>query len=134
MRKMDCRELLVGGGGREEDVMKVVRVVRELVSLVGGDGEGGLIGDLLMGECVKDILNSLNEVGGENGLEEKKSELEGRSEVKDGNRNEEVGWRGRRSRERNGRGGYKLEKRMSEGGKGVGRKKRRVGRRVRGRK
>ena len=78
MRKMDCTQLLVPPAPTEEDVMKLVSVVTQLLTLVPPDRQAALIGDLFIPESLKDIFNSFNELAAENRLQQKKSELEGR--------------------------------------------------------
>ena len=134
MRKMDCTQLLVPPAPTEEDVMKLVSVVTQLLTLVPPDRQAALIGDLFIPESLKDIFNSFNELAAENRLQQKKSELEGRTEVNHANTNEEVPSRRTRSRDTNARGAYKLQKTITEGPKAVPTKKRRVATRVRGRK
>ncbi|MGN3783105.1 UNVERIFIED_CONTAM: hypothetical protein QQF81_09055, partial [Melissococcus plutonius] len=90
--------------------------------------------DLFIPESLKDIFNSFNELAAENRLQQKKSELEGRTEVNHANTNEEVPSRRTRSRDTNARGAYKLQNTITEGPKAVPTKKRRVATRVRGRK
>lgn len=90
MRKMDCTQLLVPPAPTEEDVMKLVSVVTQLLTLVPPDRQAALIGDLFIPESLKDIFNSFNELAAENRLQQKKSELEGRTEVNHANTNEEV--------------------------------------------
>ena len=134
MRKMDCTQLLVPPAPTEEDVMKLVSVVTQLLTLVPPDRQAALIGDLFIPESLKDIFNSFNELAAENRLQQKKSELEGRTEVNHANTNEEVPSRRTRSRDTNARGAYKLQNTITEGPKAVPTKKRRVATRVRGRK
>lgn len=134
MRKMDCTQLLVPPAPTEEDVMKLVSVVTQLLTLVPPDRQAALIGDLFIPESLKDIFNSFNELAAENRLQQKKSELEGRTEVNHANANEEVPSRRTRSRDTNARGAYKLQNTITEGPKAVPTKKRRVATRVRGRK
>lgn len=134
MRKMDCTQLLVPPAPTEEDVMKLVSVVTQLLTLVPPDSQAALIGDLFIPESLKDIFNSFNELAAENRLQQKKSELEGRTEVNHANTNEEVPSRRTRSRDTNARGAYKLQNTITEGPKAVPTKKRRVATRVRGRK
>ncbi|MDB1878578.1 hypothetical protein PMX66_10590 [Collinsella aerofaciens] len=134
MRKMDCTQLLVPPAPTEEDVMKLVSVVTQLLTLVPPDRQAALIGDLFIPESLKDIFNSFNELAAENRLLQKKSELEGRTEVNHANTNEEVPSRRTRSRDTNARGAYKLQNTITEGPKAVPTKKRRVATRVRGRK
>ncbi|AKA10103.1 Rep2p (plasmid) [Saccharomyces cerevisiae YJM1381] len=134
MRKMDCTQLLVPSAPTEEDVMKLVSVVTQLLTLVPPDRQAALIGDLFIPESLKDIFNSFNELAAENRLQQKKSELEGRTEVNHANTNEEVPSRRTRSRDTNARGAYKLQNTITEGPKAVPTKKRRVATRVRGRK
>ncbi|AKA10123.1 Rep2p (plasmid) [Saccharomyces cerevisiae YJM1417] len=134
MRKMDCTQLLVPPAPTEEDVMKLVSVVTQLLTLVPPDRQAALIGDLFIPESLKDIFNSFNELAAENRLQQKKSELEGRTEVNHANTNEEVPSRRTRSRDTNARGAYKLQNTITEGPKAVLTKKRRVATRVRGRK
>ena len=134
MRKMDCTQLLVPPAPTEEDVMKLVSVVTQLLTLVPPDRQAALIGDLFIPESLKDIFNSFNELAAENRLQQKKSELEGRTEVNHANTNEEVPSRRTRSRDTNARGAYKLQATIREGPKAVPTKKRRVATRVRGRK
>ena len=134
MRKMDCTQLLVPPAPTEEDVMKLVSVVTQLLTLVPPDRQAALIGDLFIPESLKDIFNSFNELAAENRLQQKKSELEGRTEVNHANTNEEVPSRRTRSRDTNARGAYKLQNTSTEGPKAVPTKKRRVATRVRGRK
>ena len=134
MRKMDCTQLLVPPAPTEEDVMKLVSVVTQLLTLVPPDRQAALIGDLFIPESLKDIFNSFNELVAENRLQQKKSELEGRTEVNHANTNEEVPSRRTRSRDTNARGAYKLQNTITEGPKAVPTKKRRVATRVRGRK
>lgn len=134
MRKMDCTQLLVPPAPTEEDVMKLVSVVIQLLTLVPPDRQAALIGDLFIPESLKDIFNSFNELAAENRLQQKKSELEGRTEVNHANTNEEVPSRRTRSRDTNARGAYKLQNTITEGPKAVPTKKRRVATRVRGRK
>lgn len=134
MRKMDCTHLLVPPAPTEEDVMKLVSVVTQLLTLVPPDRQAALIGDLFIPESLKDIFNSFNELAAENRLQQKKSELEGRTEVNHANTNEEVPSRRTRSRDTNARGAYKLQNTITEGPKAVPTKKRRVATRVRGRK
>ncbi|MZH18133.1 hypothetical protein GT641_12860 [Clostridium sp. BIOML-A1] len=134
MRKMDCTQLLVPPAPTEEDVMKLVSVVTQLLTLVPPDRQAALIGDLFIPEPLKDIFNSFNELAAENRLQQKKSELEGRTEVNHANTNEEVPSRRTRSRDTNARGAYKLQNTITEGPKAVPTKKRRVATRVRGRK
>ena len=110
MRKMDCTQLLVPPAPTEEDVMKLVSVVTQLLTLVPPDRQAALIGDLFIPESLKDIFNSFNELAAENRLQQKKSELEGRTEVNHANTNEEVPSRRTRSRDTNARGAYKLQK------------------------
>lgn len=133
MRKMDCTQLLVPPAPTEEDVMKLVSVVTQLLTLVPPDRQAALIGDLFIPESLKDIFNSFNELAAENRLQQKKSELEGRTEVNHANTNEEVPSRRTRSRDTNARA-YKLQNTITEGPKAVPTKKRRVATRVRGRK
>ena len=133
MRKMDCTQLLVPPAPTEEDVMKLVSVVTQLLTLVPPDRQAALIGDLFIPESLKDIFNSFNELAAENRLQQKKSELEGRTEVNHANTNEEVPSRRTRSRDTNARGAYKLQNTITEGPKAVPTKKRRVATRVRGR-
>ena len=134
MRKMDCTQLLVPPAPTEEDVMKLVSVVTQLLTLVPPDRQAALIGDLFIPESLKDIFNSFNELAAKNRLQQKKSELEGRTEVNHANTNEEVPSRRTRSRDTNARGAYKLQNTITEGPKAVPTKKRRVATRVRGRK
>ena len=134
MRKMDWTQLLVRPAPTEEDVMKLVSVVTQLLTLVPPDRQAALIGDLFIPESLKDIFNSFNELAAENRLQQKKSELEGRTEVNHANTNEEVPSRRTRSRDTNARGAYKLQNTITEGPKAVPTKKRRVATRVRGRK
>ena len=134
MRKMDCTQLLVPPAPTEEDVMKLVSVVTQLLTLVPPDRQAALIGDLFIPESLKDIFNSFNELAAENRLQQKKSELEGRTEVNHANTNEEVPSRRTRSRDTNARGAYKLQNTITECPKAVPTKKRRVATRVRGRK
>ena len=134
MRKMDCTQLLVPPAPTEEDVMKLVSVVTQLLTLVPPDRQAALIGDLFIPESLKDIFNSFNELAAENRLQQKKSDLEGRTEVNHANTNEEVPSRRTRSRDTNARGAYKLQNTITEGPKAVPTKKRRVATRVRGRK
>lgn len=134
MRKMDCTQLFVPPAPTEEDVMKLVSVVTQLLTLVPPDRQAALIGDLFIPESLKDIFNSFNELAAENRLQQKKSELEGRTEVNHANTNEEVPSRRTRSRDTNARGAYKLQNTITEGPKAVPTKKRRVATRVRGRK
>ena len=134
MRKMDCTQLLVPPAPTEEDVMKLVSVVTQLLTLVPPDRQAALIGDLFIPESLKDIFNSFNELAAENRLQQKKSELEGRTEVNHANTNEEVPSRRTRSRDTNARGAYKLQNTITEGPKAVPTKKRRVATRLRGRK
>ena len=134
MRKMDCTQLLVPPAPTEEDVMKLVSVVTQLLTLVPPDRQAALIGDLFIPESLKDIFNSFNELAAENQKKKKKSELEGRTEVNHANTNEEVPSRRTRSRDTNARGAYKLQNTITEGPKAVPTKKRRVATRVRGRK
>ncbi|WP_195936972.1 hypothetical protein [Bifidobacterium breve] len=134
MRKMDCTQLLVPPAPTEEDVMKLVSVVTQLLTLVPPDRQAALIGDLFIPESLKDIFNSFNELAAENRLQQKKRELEGRTEVNHANTNEEVPSRRTRSRDTNARGAYKLQNTITEGPKAVPTKKRRVATRVRGRK
>ena len=134
MRKMDCTQLLVPPAPTEEDVMKLVSVVTQLLTLVPPDRQAALIGDLFIPESLKDIFNSFNELAAENRLQQKMSELEGRTEVNHANTNEEVPSRRTRSRDTNARGAYKLQNTITEGPKAVPTKKRRVATRVRGRK
>ena len=134
MRKMDCTQLLVPPAPTEEDVMKLVSVVTQLLTLVPPDRQAALIGDLFIPESLKDIFNSFNELAAEDRLQQKKSELEGRTEVNHANTNEEVPSRRTRSRDTNARGAYKLQNTITEGPKAVPTKKRRVATRVRGRK
>ena len=134
MRKMDCTQLLVPPAPTEEDVMKLVSVVTQLLTLVPPDRQAALIGDLFIPESLKDIFNSFNELAAENRLQQKKSELEGRTEVNHANTNEEVPSRRTRTRDTNARGAYKLQNTITEGPKAVPTKKRRVATRVRGRK
>ena len=134
MRKMDCTQLLVPPAPTEEDVMKLVSVVTQLLTLVPPDRQAAIIGDLFIPESLKDIFNSFNELAAENRLQQKKSELEGRTEVNHANTNEEVPSRRTRSRDTNARGAYKLQNTITEGPKAVPTKKRRVATRVRGRK
>ena len=134
MRKMDCTQLLVPPAPTEEDVMKLVSVVTQLLTLVPPDRQAALIGDLFIPESLKDIFNSFNELAAENRLQQKKSEMEGRTEVNHANTNEEVPSRRTRSRDTNARGAYKLQNTITEGPKAVPTKKRRVATRVRGRK
>lgn len=134
MRKMDCTQLLVPPAPTEEDVMKLVSVVTQLLTLVPPDRQAALIDDLFIPESLKDIFNSFNELAAENRLQQKKSELEGRTEVNHANTNEEVPSRRTRSRDTNARGAYKLQNTITEGPKAVPTKKRRVATRVRGRK
>ena len=134
MRKMDCTQLLVPPAPTEEDVMKLVSVVTQLLTLVPPDRQAALIGDLFIPESLKDIFNSFNELAAENRLQQKKSELEGRTEVNHANTNEEVPSRRTRRRDTNARGAYKLQNTITEGPKAVPTKKRRVATRVRGRK
>ena len=134
MRKMDCTQLLVPPAPTEEDVMKLVSVVTQLLTLVPPYRQAALIGDLFIPESLKDIFNSFNELAAENRLQQKKSELEGRTEVNHANTNEEVPSRRTRSRDTNARGAYKLQNTITEGPKAVPTKKRRVATRVRGRK
>ena len=134
MRKMDCTQLLVPPAPTEEDVMKLVSVVTQLLTLVPPDRQAALIGDLFIPESLKDIFNSFNELAAENRLQQKKSELEGRTEVNHANTNEEVPSRRTRSRDTNARGAYKLQNTITGGPKAVPTKKRRVATRVRGRK
>nr|AKI06389.1 Rep2p [Saccharomyces boulardii (nom. inval.)]AKI06393.1 Rep2p [Saccharomyces boulardii (nom. inval.)]AKI06397.1 Rep2p [Saccharomyces boulardii (nom. inval.)]AKI06402.1 Rep2p [Saccharomyces boulardii (nom. inval.)]AKI06406.1 Rep2p [Saccharomyces boulardii (nom. inval.)] len=134
MRKMDCTQLLVPPAPTEEDVMKLVSVVTQLLTLVPPDRQAALIGDSFIPESLKDIFNSFNELAAENRLQQKKSELEGRTEVNHANTNEEVPSRRTRSRDTNARGAYKLQNTITEGPKAVPTKKRRVATRVRGRK
>ena len=126
MRKMDCTQLLVPPAPTEEDVMKLVSVVTQLLTLVPPDRQAALIGDLFIPESLKDIFNSFNELAAENRLQQKKSELEGRTEVNHANTNEEVPSRRTRSRDTNARGAYKLQNTITEGPKAVPTKKRRV--------
>ena len=123
MRKMDCTQLLVPPAPTEEDVMKLVSVVTQLLTLVPPDRQAALIGDLFIPESLKDIFNSFNELAAENRLQQKKSELEGRTEVNHANTNEEVPSRRTRSRDTNARGAYKLQNTITEGPKAVPRKK-----------
>ena len=134
MRKMDCTQLLVPPAPTEEDVMKLVSVVTQLLTLVPPDRQAALIGDLFIPESLKDIFNSFNELAAENRLQQKKSELEGRTEVNHANTNEEVPSRRTRSRDTNARGAYKLQNTITEGPTAVPTKKRRGATRVRGRK
>ena len=134
MRKMDCTQLLVPPAPTKEDVMKLVSVVTQLLTLVPPDRQAALIGDSFIPESLKDIFNSFNELAAENRLQQKKSELEGRTEVNHANTNEEVPSRRTRSRDTNARGAYKLQNTITEGPKAVPTKKRRVATRVRGRK
>ncbi|MCO5693223.1 hypothetical protein NDJ32_18505, partial [Acinetobacter baumannii] len=134
MRKMDCTQLLVPPAPTEEDVMKLVSVVTQLLTLVPPDRQAALIGDLFIPESLKDIFNSFNELAAENRVQQKKSELEGRTEVNHANTNEQVPPRRTRSRDTNARGAYKLQNTITEGPKAVPTKKRRVATRVRGRK
>ena len=115
MRKMDCTQLLVPPAPTEEDVMKLVSVVTQLLTLVPPDRQAALIGDLFIPESLKDIFNSFNELAAENRLQQKKSELEGRTEVNHANTNEEVPSRRTRSRDTNARGAYKLQNTITEG-------------------
>ncbi|MFC0210774.1 hypothetical protein, partial [Chelativorans intermedius] len=126
MRKMDCTQLLVPPAPTEEDVMKLVSVVTQLLTLVPPDRQAALIGDLFIPESLKDIFNSFNELAAENRLQQKKSELEGRTEVNHANTNEEVPSRRTRSRDTNARGAYKLQNTITEGPKAVPTKKRRA--------
>ena len=134
MRKMDCTQLLVPPAPTEEDVMKLVSVVTQLLTLYPPDRQAALIGDLFIPESLKDIFNSFNELAAENRLQQKKSEVEGRTEVNHANTNEEVPSRRTRSRDTTARGAYKLQNSITEGPKAVPTKKRRVATRVRGRK
>lgn len=128
MRNMDCTQLLVPPAPTEEDVMKLISIVTQLLTLVPADHQAALIDDLFIPESLKEIFNSFNKLAAQNHLQQKKSE------VNSANSNEEVPSRRTRSRDTTVRGAYKLQNTITESPKAVPTKKRRVVTRVKGRK
>lgn len=135
MRKMDCTQLLVPPAPTEEDVMKLISVVTQLLTLVPPDHQAALIDDLFIPESLKEIFNSFNELAAQNRSQQNKNNMvEEMTEVDPASASEEVPSKRTRSRDTNARGAYKLPNTVTGSHKAVPTKKRRVATRVRGRK
>ncbi|KOG96038.1 uncharacterized protein DI49_5678 (plasmid) [Saccharomyces eubayanus] len=131
MKTVDCAELLVPPVPTNEEVMNLLSVVTELLTLVEPDRRAALMQDLPIPKSLRGVFNSVNTLVVQQHLRQGKDSEDRSVEVSSTNQVNEVPSKRTRSKDANARQTYKA---ATEGARGTPAKSRGAAKRGRGRK